>query len=139
MLIASMAGQGRFPRQASGDAWRCAFRTMQSRQENAWRVDGIGNNLAVSQLQVERRLDDFGRHVQQRRRHRHQLGQWQPAMALVHRFGERVADAGARPDHRRLLDAELLGDQIGALKPMPRMSRASRYGFSEMTRMASAP
>ena len=33
-------------------------------------------------------------------------------MTLVHRFGQRIADAGADPDHGRLLDAELHGDRI---------------------------
>ena len=44
-------------------------------------------------------------------------------MALVHRFAERVADAGAGADHRRLLDAKLnfntmfmeLIDRIGGI------------------------
>src|SRR5512144_2602073 len=37
-------------------------------------------------------------------------------MAIIHRFGERVADAGTGTDHRRLLDAELASNQIGALE-----------------------
>ena len=76
----------------------------------------VGDDLAVLQLQIERGLDDLGRHLQQLDRHRHQLRQRQAAVALVHRFGERIADAGAGPDHRRLLDAELRRDLIGALE-----------------------
>jgi len=34
-------------------------------------------------------------------------------MALVHRLGQRMADAGADPDHRRLLDAELHRNGVG--------------------------
>ena len=34
-------------------------------------------------------------------------------MPFVHRFGERVGDAGTHSDQRRLLDAELGGDLIG--------------------------
>ena len=90
---------------------------MQSGEEDAaLAIDAVGDDLAVLQLQIERRLDDLGRHLQQRHRHRHQLRQRQAAVALVHRFGQRIADAGAGPDHRRLLDAELRGDQIGALE-----------------------
>ena len=37
-------------------------------------------------------------------------------MALVHRLGQRVGDAGAHPDHRRLLDAELHRDCVGGLE-----------------------
>ena len=34
-------------------------------------------------------------------------------MALIHRLGQRVADAGPDPDQRRLLDPELGRDLIG--------------------------
>ena len=37
-------------------------------------------------------------------------------MALVHRLGQRVGDAGAHPDHRRLVDPEPHRDRIGGLE-----------------------
>jgi hypothetical protein len=37
-------------------------------------------------------------------------------MAVVHRLGQGEADAGARPDHCGLLDAEPLGDGVGRLE-----------------------
>ena len=40
----------------------------------------------------------------------------QAAMALVHRLGQRVGDAGPGPDHRRLLDPEPRRDLVGALE-----------------------
>jgi len=39
----------------------------------------------------------------------------------------------------RLLMPSFIAMASAVLKPMPRMSRASRYGFSVMTWMASAP
>jgi hypothetical protein len=47
---------------------------------------------------------------------RDQLIRWQPAVALVHRLGQRVRDASTQPDHGRLLDAELHCDRISGLK-----------------------
>src|SRR5438105_1016138 len=38
-------------------------------------------------------------------------------MAVIHRLGERVADAGTDPDHGGLLDAEPGGNLIGGAKP----------------------
>ena len=43
-----------------------------------------------------------------------QLVLGQAAMPFVHRLGERVGDAGACADHRRLLDAEAGRDLVGA-------------------------
>ncbi len=117
-LSASIAGQGREPdasvrrRAAMARSARCS----PARKMQGSLVDGVGDDLAVLQLQLERGLDDRGWHLQQLGGHRQQLLMRQPAVALVHRFGQRVADAGAGADHRRLLDAELLGDQIGALE-----------------------
>ena len=69
-------------------------------------VDGIGDHLTILQLHLQRALDDRGWHLQQRSGHRQQLLARQPAVPLVHRLGQRIADAGAGADHRRLLDAE---------------------------------
>jgi len=38
-------------------------------------------------------------------------------MALVHRLGQRIGDAGPHPDHGGLVDAEPHRDGIGGLKP----------------------
>src|SRR6266496_5240437 len=48
---------------------------------------------------------------------RHEIVGRQPAMALVHRLGQRIGDAGAHPDHGGLVDAELHRDSIGGLEP----------------------
>ena len=37
-------------------------------------------------------------------------------MTAVHRFGQRVGNAGSDPDHRGLLDAEFHGDGVGCLE-----------------------
>ena len=37
-------------------------------------------------------------------------------MTIVHRFGQRIRDAGTNPDHRRLLDAEPVGDRVSGLE-----------------------
>ena len=38
-------------------------------------------------------------------------------MAFAHGLGQGIGDAGANPDHRRLLDPELHGDGVGSLEP----------------------
>ena len=40
----------------------------------------------------------------------------QTAVPLVHRLGQRVGDAGAHPNHGRLVDAEPHCDRIGGLE-----------------------
>ena len=72
--------------------------------------------VAVAQLQVERRVDDLGRDLQQLGGKRAQLVRRQAAMALVHGLGQRVADPGPGADHRRLLDPEPHRDLVGALE-----------------------
>src|SRR5271170_2269854 len=37
-------------------------------------------------------------------------------MTIVHRFGQRIGDAGTNPDHRGLLDAEPVGDGVSGLE-----------------------
>ena len=69
-------------------------------------ADAIGDHRAVGQFEIERGADQRLRHLEQALRERDQFRDRQPAMALVHRLGERVADAGADADHRGLLDAE---------------------------------
>ena len=56
------------------------------------------------------------RHLKQFVGQRHQLVGGQAAMAVVHGLGQGIGDAGAHPDHRGLLDAELHGDRVGGLE-----------------------
>ena len=72
--------------------------------------------FAILELEVERRGDEVRRHVEQPLGERHQLGDRQAAMAVVHRLGQRIADAGAQPDRRGLLDAEPHRDGVGHLE-----------------------
>jgi hypothetical protein len=48
--------------------------------------------------------------------HRNLVGR-QSAMALVHRLGQRVGNAGTHADHGGFVDAELHRDGIGGLEP----------------------
>ena len=73
----------------------------------------VGNHRAVGQLQVQRGADQLAGNLQEFGRERSQLFFRQAAMTLVHRFGQRIADARADPDHGRLLDAELHRDRVG--------------------------
>ena len=57
--------------------------------------------------------DQIVGNLQEAGRQRSELFFRQPAVTLVHRFGERIADARADPDHGRLLDAELHRDGVG--------------------------
>jgi hypothetical protein len=105
---------GRESSQATGDG---TLGPMQPGEKDAGLlVHGVGDHLAVIELQIERALDDRGWHLEQLGGHRQQLLARQPAVPVIHRLGQRVADTGTGADHRRLLDAELPGDQIGALE-----------------------
>ena len=93
---------------------------MQPGQEDAAAVvDLIRDDLAGLQLQVQRLLNDRRRDFQQLLRHGHQLIERQPAVAIVHGLGQREADAGARPDHRGLLDPQPGCDGVGRLEADP--------------------
>ena len=72
----------------------------------------IGDHRAFGQLQVQHSPDQLSGDLEELGRERSQLLFRQAAMALVHRLGQRMADAGADPDHGRLLDAELHGDGV---------------------------
>ena len=73
----------------------------------------IGDYRAFGQLQVQRGADQLAGHLKELCRERFELFFRQAAMALVHRFGQCVADARADPDHGRLLYAEPHRDRIG--------------------------
>src|SRR6266516_651999 len=101
--------------QPLGDA---PLRPVQAGQENAGLIaDRIGNHRAVSQFEVKGRADQLLRDLEKLSGQRHELVGRQPAMALVHRRGQGIGDAGAHADHGGLVDAELHRDSIGGLKP----------------------
>jgi hypothetical protein len=60
-------------------------------------------------------------------------------MPFVHGLGERVGDAGAYADERRLLDAELSRNLVGRAEADAADVAGQRYGLSEMSWTASAP
>ena len=62
------------------------------------------------------RHERFG-DVEQLRRAGQQVRERQAAVPVVGRLEQRVADAGARPDHRRLLDAERRRHLVGRQEP----------------------
>ena len=104
----------RQPQQPLGDD---PLGPVQARQKHARRLaDPVGDDRALGQLQIERRADQLLRHLEQLLGERDQLVGRQAAMALVHGLGQRIGDAGAHPDHRGLLDAELHGDRVGGLE-----------------------
>ena len=102
---------GRDPEQISGDR---AFGPVQPPEEYAGRIlHGVGNHRAFGQLQVQRGADQLAGNLQEFGRERPEFLFRQAAMTLVHRFGQRIADARADPDHGRLLDSELHCDGVG--------------------------
>ena len=104
----------RQPHQPLGDG---ALGPIQTGQKHAGRfADLVGDHRALGQFQIERRADQLLRHLEQLLGERDQLVGRQAAMALVHGLGQRIGDAGAHPDHRGLLDAELHGDRVGGLE-----------------------
>ena len=81
-------------------------------EDAAVAVQRIGHHIAGLKFQGQRGLDQVCRHLDQRLGLRRQFLRRQTAMAFVHRLGQSVADAGANPDHRRLLDAKLCRDLV---------------------------
>jgi hypothetical protein len=102
------------PDQSLGDA---LLGPVEAREEHARAIlDRVGHHPAVAQLEVERCVNDLGRDLQQLGGKVARLVRRQAAMALVHGFGEGIADSGPSADHRRLLDPEPHRDLIGALE-----------------------
>ena len=60
-------------------------------------------------------------------------------MAVAHRFGQRIGNAGPHADHGGLFDAELLGNQVRRPKPDAANVTRQPVGFSLMTCTASVP
>ena len=102
---------GRDPQKTPGDR---AFGPVQAAEEYAGDLPHrVGHHRAFGQFQVQRGADQLAGNLQEFGRERSQLFFRQAAMTLVHRFGQRIADARADPDHGRLLDAELHRDGVG--------------------------
>jgi hypothetical protein len=92
--------------------------SVQANQKNAFCVAGtVGNNGIVRKLELKSGANKVLCYLEQGFREWHELIPRQAAMTLIHRLCERVGDAGADPDHGRLLDAELHRDGIGDLEP----------------------
>ena len=93
------------------------LRPVQPREEDAALLaDRVRDHRALDQFELQRGLHQLRRDLEQGGGERHQFVTGQTAMALVHRLGQRVGDAGAHPDHRRLVDAEPHRDRIGGLE-----------------------
>jgi len=111
----SISGQGGRPAargpQPLGDG---LLGPVQAGEEDAAPVrNGVGHHRAVLQLQLQRRYDQTGRHLDQRRRELDEFVLGQATVALVHRLGEPVRDARADADHGVLVDADLHRDLVG--------------------------
>ena len=76
-------------------------------------VHGVGHQLAVLQLKLERVADQPGPDLDQLGGAAGQLGDGQPAVALSRSLGQAERQPGAHPDHRLLLDAQLGRDLVG--------------------------
>jgi hypothetical protein len=63
-------------------------------------------------FEAERRFDEFGRDLEELLSERNELLGRKATMAVVHRLGERVGDAGTHANERGLLDAELGRDLV---------------------------
>jgi hypothetical protein len=94
-----------------------AFGAMQTGKENTVRItEAVSNHRAIGQLEIEGRSDQVLRHVEEFFGQRRKFGHRQTAMAVVHRFGQRIGDSGAHPDHGRLVDAKFHGNGVGRLE-----------------------
>ena len=95
--------------------------------------------MAGGDLLGERALDEARRHLQQRFRERDEFVDRQAAMPIIHRLGERCE----MPARTRIIAVLSIPSRIAIwsalLKPMPRISRASRYGSCDISLTASAP
>ena len=114
----SISGQGSAPLvQAQQPVGDDLLRPVQPREEDAALLaDRVRDHRALDQFELQRGLHQLRRDLEQGGGERHQFVTGQTAVALVHRLGQRVGDAGAHPNHRRLVDAEPHRDRIGGLE-----------------------
>ena len=91
---------------------------VQAAEEHARRVrDGVCDDGVFGQLQLESGSERIVGHVEQAGGQGAELVGRQSAVAVVHRLGRRVADAGAHPGHRRAGDSQLHRDRVGDPEP----------------------
>src|SRR6516162_6268069 len=76
----------------------------------------VGDYGAYLKFEAECRFNQLRRHLEQLASECDELLAWKAAMAIVHRLGERVGDAGAHANKRGLLDAQLGCDLVGGAK-----------------------
>jgi hypothetical protein len=114
---------------------------METGQENAVKIsEAVGKHRAIDQFEIERRAYQPLWHVEELFGERREFGHGQTAVAAVHRFGQRIGDFPARTRIMAVLSMpSFMAMASAVLNPMPRMSRARRYGFSDITCTASAP
>jgi len=125
------------PHQPRGDG---ALRPMQAGQKDTRRfANPVGDHRALLQLEIERSADELLRNLKQLLGKRYQLLRRQAAMPLIHGLGQCIGNPRAHTDIAVFSMPSFMAMASAVLKPMPRMSRARRYGFSVMTWMASEP
>ena len=114
----SISGQGSAPSgQAQQSVGDDLLRPVQPREEDAALLaDRVRDHRALDQLELQRGLHQFRRDLEQGGGERHQFVTGKAAVALVHCLAQRVGDAGAHPNRRRLVDAEPHRDRIGGLE-----------------------
>ena len=113
-----MSGQGGLSGHQLGEpAGDLLLGSVQASEERARRVlHGVGDDGAFGQLQIESGADGIAGHVEQLGGQRAELVHRESAVALLRRLVQRVADAGAHPARRGLLDAQLHRDGVGRLE-----------------------
>jgi hypothetical protein len=88
-----------------------------SQKHTAAALQQVAHDLSGLQLQRQRGFDEWLGDFEQLAGQCRQLIDGQTAVALVHRLSQRKADAGADPNQRRFLDADLGRDLIGGAEP----------------------
>src|SRR5207248_6770896 len=92
-------------------------------------IEIVGYNGAILEFKVECGCNEFPFNLEQLLREWDELFFGETAMPVIHGLRKRKRNARTDADQRRLLDAELPAIWSAVRKPMPRMSRAKRYGF----------
>ena len=93
------------------------FGAVEIAEKHTWLLaDRVRDYCSRRQFEIKRRQDQLLRDLQQLDRQPCQVFRRQTAMTIIHRFNQRIGDAGADADHRRLLDAEPAGDRVGGLE-----------------------
>ena len=80
-------------------------------------TDGVGDQSVVLEFLLKGLVKNVSGYLQQFLSHRLEIIHGQPTMPLRHGLGQGVGNASSGPDHRRLLDAECLGDLVSRQEP----------------------